>query len=386
MVGGGSGGHITPLLAIARQLKRKHPYCKISVISERMGGFNHLFEEPTDDFYKIYYINAGKYRRYHGEKWFNALLDVRTMLLNIRDIFKLIVGITESFWLLLKIRPNVVFIKGGYVGVPVGLASRLLRIPYVTHDSDALPGLTNRMIAKKAKANAVGMPAAHYPYPKQKIVYVGIPVTEDFLEISETLRAQKRKDLELAASDFLLLITGGSNGAQRLDKIAHASLEKLLERNPKLNIAHQVGKDNEEIYADYPVHLHSRIRVAKFFKPLSAYLSAADAVIARAGATAITEIGMQKKPLIIVPNPYLSGGHQLKNAHVYQTKKAALVVNEHQALKDPALLSAAVAKIIDSPDFAVSMADNLYALMKKNSADKISELLINIARKKGISS
>lgn len=350
-----------------------------------MGGFSHLFEDSKEDFWSVYYINAGKFRRYHGEKWFKKLIDVKTAALNIRDVFTLIIGAAESFVLLLRIRPNVVFIKGGYVGVPVGLACRLLRIPYVTHDSDALPGLTNRVIAKKAKANAVGMSTGHYPYTKQKTIYVGIPVTDDFQEVSETVRSQRRKDLGLSGSDFLLLITGGSNGAQRLDKIAHGALKKMLDDNPKLNIAHQVGKNNEDIYSDYPVHLHSRIRIAGFFKPLSSYISAADAVITRAGATAITEIGMLKKPLIIVPNPYLTGGHQLKNADVYAHRKAALVVNEHHALQDPKLLSSAINKILKSPALADSLADNLHAMIKKNSAEKISELLINIAKKKGIS-
>lgn len=385
MVGGGSGGHITPLLAVAEQLKGKHPAAKISIISERMGSFNHLFDDvDKESINNIYYINAGKYRRYYGKRSFDVLFDLKRIMLNIRDAFKLFFGILESFWLLLRIRPNVVFIKGGYVGVPVGLASRLLRIPYVTHDSDAVPGLTNRLIARKARANAVGMPPEYYTYPKEKIVYVGIPITDEFLDISQEARKKKRSELELAKSDFMLLITGGSNGALRMDKIVHDAIRDLLEKYPKLNIVHQVGRENEKVYHDYPAHLHSRLRVTGFLKPIYEYISAADAVIARAGATTLTEIAAQKKPLIIIPNPYLTGGHQLKNASIYEQKKAAIVVNEHQAIKDPSLLANSAKWILTDTDGAKKMAENLYSMVRKDSAAKISDLLIDIAHKKGI--
>lgn len=386
MVGGGSGGHITPLLAVASQLKLKHPGCSITIISERTGAFNHLFDVDEHAIDNLFYINAGKYRRYHGQRLKDVVFDIKRAALNIRDMFKLLIGTIESLWLLVRIRPNVVFVKGGYVGVPVGLASRILRIPYVTHDSDATPGLTNRLIAKKAKANAVGMPSEYYGYPKEKIVYVGIPITEDFQVISEDRRRKKRRELEISASDFMLLITGGSNGARRLDKIVCASMEELLKKYPKLNIVHQVGKDNEGIYSNYPAHLHSRIRVSGFLKPLSEYISAADAVIARAGATSITEIGSQKKPLIIVPNPYLTGGHQIKNASIYEDKKAAIVIGEHQALKDPAVLSAVVEKLMTDEGFASGLSNRLYATIRKDSAEKIAELLARVAHKERIGS
>lgn len=382
MVGGGSGGHITPLLAVARQLKQKQASAQVAVVSERRGVFNHLLEDNPEVVDKVYYINAGKFRRYYGESWLKRLFDIKTWLLNIRDIFKLLIGILESFWLLLRLRPNVIFIKGGYVGVPMGLASRLLRIPYVTHDSDAVPGLTNRLIAKKAYANAVGMPPENYPYTPEKIVYVGIPVTDDFLASPIEARRQKRHDLQLARNDFLLLITGGSNGAQRLDKIVHATLAQLMGKYPKLNVVHQVGKGNEELYADYPAHLHSRLRVAGFLRPLSEYIAAADAVIARAGATAITEIGLQQKPLIIVPSPYLSGGHQLKNAKVYAAKEAAIVIDEQEAIADDKILRDALLNILNSANARDSLATKLHSITRKDAAIKIAELLLNTAKKK----
>ncbi len=378
MVGGGSGGHITPLLAIASEVKKLNKDCYVAVISERLGLFNHLFDD-AQDIDDLHLINAGKFRRYYGRSFSKHFFDPKTFLLNIRDLFRFIFGIVESFWLLVRIRPNIVFIKGGYVGVPVGLIARLLRIPYVTHDSDAKPGLTNRLIGRKALFNAVGMPQKNYSYKEDKIVYVGVPISDEFKENHVHIRSKKRKELDLTQHDFLLLITGGSNGAKRMDKMVHSILKHLLDKNPRLHIVHQVGRDNEDIYSDYPAHLHSRLRVASFLKPLSGFIAAADTVISRAGATAISEIGAMERPLIIVPNPYLTGGHQLKNAELFSADDSAIVVNEHSAMENPKVLSAEIQKLIDSPTLRNRISKKLYKKTKKNASPKIAELLIKNA-------
>lgn len=280
----------------------------------------------------------------------------------------------------MRIRPDIIFIKGGYVGVPVGLIARLLRIPYITHDSDAKPGLTNRLVGRKALYNAVGMPTKNYSYKKEKIVYVGVPIGDEFKEKNSEIRSKKRRDLDLTQHDFLLLITGGSNGARRMDKMVHSILEHLLDKNPRLHIVHQVGKENEDIYLDFPAHLHSRLRVASFLKPLYEFIAAADVVISRAGATAISEIGAMERPLIIVPNPYLTGGHQLKNAEIFSADGSAIVVNEHLALENPKILATEIQKLIDNPSLRSRISKKLYKKTKKNASSKIAELLINNAK------
>ncbi|MEX2014869.1 MAG: glycosyltransferase [Candidatus Saccharimonadales bacterium] len=378
LVGGGSGGHITPLLAIASEIKKLHRGYHVAVISEKLGVFNHLFD-GAQDIDDLHLINAGKFRRYYGRSFFKHFFDPKTFLLNLRDLFRFIVGIIESFWLLIHIRPDIIFIKGGYVGVPVGFIAKLMGIPYITHDSDAKPGLTNRLIGKRALLNAVGMPLKNYKYKEDKIVYVGVPISDEFKENNLGLRSKKRKELDLTQHDFLLLITGGSNGARRMDKMIHAILKHLMDKNPRLHIVHQVGKENEDIYSDYPAHLHSRIRVASFLKPLSGFIAASDTVISRAGATALSEIGAMEKPLIIIPNPYLTGGHQLKNAELFSIDNSAIVVNEHSALENPKVLSAEIQKLIDSPSLRSKISQKLYKKTKMNASLKIAELLINNA-------
>jgi len=378
LVGGGSGGHITPLLAVASEIKKQNQDYRVAVISERLGFFNHLFENvhSVDDHY---FINAGKFRRYHGRSLLKHF-DLKTLLFNVRDLFKFLIGITESFVLLIRIRPDIIFIKGGYVGVPVGLIARLLRIPYITHDSDAKPGLTNRIIGKKALYNAVGMPPKNYRYKEDKMMYVGVPIGSDFTENHTSIRLKKRKELDLTQHDFLLLVTGGSNGAKRMDHIVHNVLKSLLNKNARLHIVHQVGKENDDIYQDYPPHLHARLRVSGFLKPLSSFIAAADAVVSRAGATAIAEVGSMAKPLIIIPNPYLSGGHQLKNAEIFSKDESALVVSEHDALEHSKLLSQDIQRLIDNPSLRNRLSERLHKRTKKNASLKIAELLINSAK------
>lgn len=190
LTGGGSGGHITPLLAVAAELKRKDSGCKLVYIGQRGDGLGDIpAANPHID--EVYNVRAGKFRRYHGEG-LRQLLDLPTMFKNIRDAFYVVAGIWQSRKLLKRLQPSVVFVKGGFVGVPVGLAAAQLKIPYVTHDSDAIPGLANRIIARWAAIHAVALPAEVYAYPPAKTVTTGIPLQADFSPVTDSLRSQYR--------------------------------------------------------------------------------------------------------------------------------------------------------------------------------------------------
>ncbi len=141
----------------------------------------------------------------------------------------------------LSIAPGVVFIKGGYVGVPVGLCAWILRIPYVTHDSDALAGLSNRLIGRGASLHAVGMAPEAYAYPAHKTVFTGIPVGEDFCPVSPDDARQAKIKLGIPATASVLMITGGSNGAQRLNTAMQPVVRELLEMYKDLWVIHQLG-------------------------------------------------------------------------------------------------------------------------------------------------
>ena len=162
-------------------------------------------------------VAAGKLRRYAGFGLLDYLRHFDIVLNNIVDFFKTIAGFFQSFFRLLFKRPDAIFLKGGYVCLPVGIAARLLHIPYVIHDSDATPGLTNRLLAKKAAKIATGMPLSYYSYPEHKAEWTGIPINEEFRPVSERKQRSLKKELGFDPEKKLVLATGGSLGAEDIN-------------------------------------------------------------------------------------------------------------------------------------------------------------------------
>jgi UDP-N-acetylglucosamine:LPS N-acetylglucosamine transferase len=139
MTGGGSGGHITPILAVAHELKTLQPSAQIIYIGQTGDALSDVpAAHPAVD--KVYAVSAGKFRRYANEGW-RQYLNLREQFLNVRDLFRMLHGIWQSYWLLRRLKPDVVFTRGGFVSVPVALGACLNRVPYITHDSDSLPAL-----------------------------------------------------------------------------------------------------------------------------------------------------------------------------------------------------------------------------------------------------
>lgn len=345
----------------------------LSIVGERGGRFWSLVQGEADLFDSSKKIFAGKLRRYHGESWLARLTDVKTIILNIRDILLLIVGFFESFIYLVLHRPDVIFIKGGFVGVPIGLVAMILRIPYITHDSDAVAGLTNRLIGRGAKLHAVGMPAKFYNYPKDKIVFVGVPIGEDFREVSTRQKLSALSKLGIKKNNKLLLVTGGSNGAQRLDVMVKNVADRLLAKYSDLVIIHQVGRGNESIYAGTEAEKTKRVIVHKFLDPMSLYSAGADVIIARGGATTIAEFAGQAKACIIVPNPYLTGGHQLYNAKVLEESNSIKVVQEEASAEE---FLGAVGELLDNDSLRLELGRALHELIPANATQKIGDLLL----------
>ena len=157
-------------------------------------------------------VRAGKFRRYHGEG-LRQLLDLLTVVKNIRDACWVVIGVWQSFWLLKQIKPDVIFTRGAFVSVPVCLAAAVLRIPYMTHDSDAIPSLANRIIGRFAWLHAVALPKEVYAYPAHKTVTVGIPISSDYHELTPADIKAYRTQLGLGDYKRVLLMTGGGHGA-----------------------------------------------------------------------------------------------------------------------------------------------------------------------------
>lgn len=384
LTGGGSGGHITPLLAVAHELKRLRPDVELIYVGQRGDGLGDVpAKDPNID--KTYTVRAGKLRRYHGEG-LRQLLDIQTVLLNLRDVWFVLVGIVQSYILLKKVRPEVIFVKGGFVGVPVGLAAAWLKIPYITHDSDALPGLANRIIARWAKLHAVALPKEVYTYPKDKTITVGVPVSHKYRPLTDSERRRVRKELGLEQFKQVLLVTGGGLGAQRLNDAVADCAPELFRRYPDLCIMQLAGRVHEAgLRAKYDKLLSGaerrRVYIEGFVSNLYDYSAVADVVITRAGGTSMAEFAVQAKACIVVPNPILAGGHQLKNAQVLEARRAVKLVDASLLHADHKALLPPLTELLDHPDAARRLGESLATLAQPDAAHKLAVVLLEQVQK-----
>lgn len=372
--GGGTGGHITPILAVASEIKKMDNSIKTIYIGERGGKFKDLTENhPSID--ESYEIFAGKFRRYNGESWLERIVDVKTILLNIRDLFYLALGTVQSVLLVRRIRPRAIFLKGGFVGVPVGLASVVNKVPFLTHDSDAIPGLANRLVSRWAALHAVASDVATYNYPQEKTVQVGVLVEPDYGFVSAKEQAEFKAKLNIPTGNKLVLVTGGSSGAQSLNLAVLNIALQLLKDYPKLNIIHQTGRGKQSIYGTVS---HDRLSVVEFMRPMHVYSGASDIVVCRASGNTLAELGTQQKAVITVPNPLLASGHQLKNAEQLLKWSAAIVVDETKQVTNSIQLDNAIRKLLDDPSLVKKLSANLHANTLTGASKQLAKLLMDL--------
>ncbi len=381
MTGGGSGGHITPILAVAHALKQQRPDIRIVYIGQKGDSLADIpAEDPAID--EVYAVSAGKFRRYHGEGW-KQLLDLPTQFKNIRDGFRVLAGMWQSYRLLRELRPAIIFTRGGFVSVPVALGGRLQGIQYVTHDSDSVPSLANRLIARWALLHAVALPAAVYPYRPAKTQTVGIPLSEDYQHMTPSLTKQYRHQIGLPLDAQLLLVTGGGNGAQPLNDAVVANAAFLLQHHPKLHVVHIAGRALEQSLAsaydtEVTPEVRQRIEVIGFTTDFYRYSGAADVIIARAGATNLAEFAVQGKACIIVPAGQLVGGHQTKNAQIYAEQGAIMYFTQDQ-VEQERRLGTAVSNLLADDKARAELGDKLHAFAQGNAAETLATLLLEKA-------
>lgn len=386
VTGGGSGGHIIPTLAVSTELKALDANIKIRYVIDRNSPYESMVQEhqSIDVISRVF---AGKFRRYHGVSTFGHLTDIKTMLKNARDLVYFAIGLMQSILLLLMHRPSVIFVKGGFVGVPIGLAAALLRVPYVTHDSDTVPGLANRIIAKWAKIHAVGMPANNYSYPKDKTIEVGIPIAEEhYKPVDYTQQQAFKKELGIPQDALVVCVVGGGGGARVIDELVERISEDLLHKVPQLHIIHLFGKLNEhrisEFYENIPPAMRIRVHTVGFTAELYKYSGAADIIITRAGATNMTEFAMQTKVCIIIPAAHLTGGHQTKNAQMYEAANAAVVIDEAAAVKDVNVVVHTLVELLGDATKRATLANNLHGFIQHDSAKKLASIIVDVIHEK----
>ncbi|BBN97329.1 undecaprenyldiphospho-muramoylpentapeptide beta-N-acetylglucosaminyltransferase [Sporolactobacillus terrae] len=307
--GGGSAGHVTPNLALIDELKD----CKVTYIGSKNGIEKNLVTAHGIEYHSI---SSGKLRRYFDMK-------------NFGDPFKVLAGVMQAYWLLKKIKPDVIFSKGGFVSVPVVIGGWLNRIPVYIHESDITPGLANKIAIRFATKLFVTFEEAGKQLPKEKVVYTGAPIRDVLL------KGERKKGLDFlgfSGSKPVLLIMGGSLGAKKINDVVRASITDLLK---KYQIVHLCGKG----FLDQKLAETPGYKQFEFIdKALPDVMAASTLIVSRAGSNAIFEFLALKKPMVLIPLPlHQSRGDQILNADSFK-KKGLCEVLDNDTLTSDALL------------------------------------------------
>lgn len=374
LLGGGTGGHIYPLVAVKQSLQKFTAEKEIALDARYFGdpGQYQFYLEKSG--IRIQKIASSKLRRYFS-------------FLNFLDIFRFFFGFWQALWKLFWFMPDVVFSKGGPGVVPIIFAASFYRIPIVVHESDAVPGMANRISAKRAELIQISFPEA-LPYfadiaGGKEIRVVGTPVRESLF--TEETHASARLSFGLLDEQVTVVVMGGSQGAQTINEFVLQNSEALLKR---FELIHQVGPRNFGQYQaefnfmskNYPVDIKKNYLMFPFLddNKMALALAAADVVISRAGASSINDIAAAGKPAILVPLPDSANNHQRENAYAYAKTGAAVVIEEENLL--PNLVIAQLEKIMTNKAVYERMSAAAHAFYKPSVADAIAHDLVAVSR------
>lgn len=376
-VGGGSGGHVTPVVAVLRELEKRNGAIEIRFWCDR--GFAPQAKGIIAQFdpqIRVDTITAGKFRRYRHLSFLQHFTTLSILWPNIRDLFLVIAGTFQSIFKLIVWRPDVVFTKGGYVCLPVGWAARLLRIPLVIHDSDAHPGLTNRLLARHATAIATGAPLEYYSYPEKKTRYIGIPINSDFHIFTVAERKAAKQALDLDPLRPLLVVTGGGLGSKVINDTVLFNLPRLLEHTNVILIS---GRDQYDELRALAPRDESRFQLYDFVSTgMVDMLGAADIVVSRAGATTMLELAALAKPTILIPSSRLTW--QMKHAKTYSDEDAVVLIDETKldnATASP--LVKAIEQLAGDRRRQLALARNIHAFAKPHAASDMAAMILRAA-------
>ncbi|KKU51604.1 MAG: hypothetical protein A3H69_03485 [Candidatus Sungbacteria bacterium RIFCSPLOWO2_02_FULL_47_9] len=363
--GGGTGGHMFPLIAVARELKRVAEEERIlDVQFFYMGPLTVGDEDLKKEDILYYPILAGKMRRYFS-------------IMNFIDIFKTGIGIIQSAWHLFILVPDIIFSKGGYGSFPVLLIARIYRIPVVIHESDSVPGRVNTWAGKFARRIAIAFQSAAKYFPADRTALLGNPVRTRILGG----RADASKEaLSILSGDPVIFVTGGSQGAEKINQTITGILPDLLK---KYEVIHQVGKANLEAVKFETTTLLEHSEKLKYHlfgfldetKLREAY-AASDLVIARGGASAIFEVAALAKPSIIIPLKNSAQDHQRENAYEYGRAGACVVIEE--ANLSPHLLYSEVERIFGDAELRKKMNEAARNFARMDASELIAREILKL--------
>ena len=354
--GGGTGGHIYPAIAIANELKSRFPDAEF------------LFVGAQDKMEMQKVPQSG----YAIEGLWIAGLQRKLTLQNAMFPLKLVNSLWKSRRIIKKFKPDVVIGTGGFASGPLLQVANSLNIPTVIQEQNSYPGITNKLLSKKANAICVAYENLERFFPKDKIVFTGNPVRQDILDI-DSKRSEALSYFNLDENKKTLLIIGGSLGARRINQLIAKELDFL--RNNNLQIFWQCGN----LYmADYK-HFSEieNVQVVSFIDRMDLIYAAADFVISRAGASSVSELCLVGKPTIFIPSPNVAEDHQTKNAKAIVDKNGALLIKESELDEK---FESVFNKLIHDESLQKSLSENMKKLAKPNATKDIVEQIVKLIK------
>jgi UDP-N-acetylglucosamine--N-acetylmuramyl-(pentapeptide) pyrophosphoryl-undecaprenol N-acetylglucosamine transferase len=340
LTGGGTAGSVSPLLAIAEDLKVRADF-EFLFIGTKNGIEKQMVKEAGIPYRSI---AAGKLRRYFA--WQNFF-----------DIFKIKLGFWQAFFIILKEKPDLVISAGSFAAVPVVVAARILRVPVLVHQQDVRPGLANNFMAPFARVITVTFEKSLSDYGK-KAVWTGNPTRKQIADNRE-----ERTNFNLEDGLPVVFIYGGGTGAEAINKLVEGGLDNLL---AFCQVIHSTGSGKMISKRHENYHPYEFLNA----KQMCAALSAADVVVSRAGLGALTEISAAAKPAIIIPMP---DSHQEDNAAIVLEKNAAIVLNQEILNSDSFV--AAIKALLDNSEKREELSGNIKTLFKEGANEAVIEIL-----------
>ncbi len=314
IAGGGTGGHVYPAIAIANELKYRHPDWRFEFVGKEDSIEGRVVKSEG---YILHHMDVWGY-----ERMYNLAEKAKVVL-------KLGMSMAQSVGLLRKTRPDIVIGTGGYVCGPIVYTAALKKYPTLITEQNVIPGFTIRTLSKVASTVCVSFPesVAEMARPERCVV-TGNPVRRDFGLYN---RAVSRKTLKLKDDDKFVLIFGGSLGANSINEAVRPLLTQYAS-DPSVQITHITGEGTYEAYMeslasqDFDVSVHKNIKILAYSDDMPMLLNAADLVICRSGATTLAEVNYVGVAAVYIPYPYATNDHQMKNAVTAENKGAAVIV------------------------------------------------------------
>lgn len=354
--GGGTGGHIYPAIAIANEIKSRYPKADI------------LFVGASDKMEMQKVPEAG----YPIKGLWIAGIQRKLTLQNAMFPLKLASSLMKSFGIIKSFKPDVVVGTGGFASGAVLKVASMVGIPTVIQEQNSYPGITNKLLSKKASKICVAYEKLERFFPKEKMILTGNPVRQDLLSVNDK-RQEAQEYFKLDASKKTVLILGGSLGARRINQLISKEIDWFLSQG--VQIIWQCGK----LYFEEYKHFNDKVgvQVLPFIDRMDLVYAAADVVISRSGASSVSELCLVGKPVVFIPSPNVAEDHQTKNAQAIVDKHGAILLKEKELDEKFEVVFEALLNDVGKQQ---SLSENIKTLAMPNATKQIVDEIIKLIK------